>query len=79
MADFCKQCSIEIFGEPGIDLAGLITPAEETKGLCVLVLCEGCGPTRVDIEGNCLEYNCMRHGHNAEHRAWIEQKTGRKP
>jgi hypothetical protein len=78
MADFCKQCSIDIFGEPGIDLADLLTPEEAAQGMCVSALCEGCGPTRVDIEGNCLEYDCICKGHSAEHKAWIEAKTGRK-
>jgi hypothetical protein len=78
MADFCKQCSIEVFGEAGQDLAGLLTPEEAAQGMCVSELCEGCGPTRVDIEGNCLEYDCMRHGHGEKHKEWIKATTGRR-
>lgn len=79
MADFCKQCSIVIFGEDFGELANLITPEEEAQGLCALALCEGCGSTRVDIEGNCLEFDCLNKGHSPEHRAWITRKTGRIP
>lgn len=78
MAEFCAQCAVEIFGEDSGDLMGLLSPDEAAKGLCVSVLCEGCGPTRVDIDGNCLEYDCLRHGHSVGHKAWIELKTGRK-
>lgn len=50
MADFCKQHSIEIFGEDTKDLAGLCKPGET-----VINLCEGCGAyIEVDHEGNKL-------------------------
>lgn len=49
MADFCKQCSIEIFGEDTGDLLGLCQ-----EGETVADLCEGCGPTRVDPTGACI-------------------------
>lgn len=77
MADFCKQCSIVIFGEDMKDLSGQVTKEEAEKGYCSLVLCEGCGPTRVDIDGNCLEFDCLQKGHTHDHRLWITAKTGR--
>jgi hypothetical protein len=48
VADFCKQCSIDMFGEDLGDMAGLCKEDE-----VVSVLCEGCGPTCVDSEGSC--------------------------
>lgn len=77
MADFCKQCAIRIFGEDNGDMADLLTEDEAAQGLCVSVLCEGCGPIRVDREGNCLEFDCMRKGHSDSHRQWVTEKTGR--
>lgn len=60
MADFCQQCSIELFGEDCGDLANL-GPAEKLgprEGW--LVLCEGCGPIVVTPEGACM--SCDKHG-----------------
>ena len=61
MADFCKQCSIEIFGEDSKDLANL---RKETllEGYGLLVLCEGCGFTMVDNDGKCILVKCPKHG-----------------
>lgn len=49
MADFCKQCSQEMFGQDSEDLKGLCKRNE-----VVPALCEGCGSTMVDSEGTCL-------------------------
>ena len=46
MADFCKECSTQMFGEDMGDLAGLCEP--EYK---VVVICEGCGFITVDHLG----------------------------
>lgn len=79
MAEFCKQCTQSVFGgDLASDFQNIISPEEEQQGICVMVLCEGCGPTRVDREGNCLEYDCCEAGHGDEHRAWIFDKTGRE-
>lgn len=43
MADFCRDCSISIFGDDSRDLADI--------GDNVGVLCECCGPIQVDING----------------------------
>ena len=45
MADFCKQCSEELFNRDSGDLAGLCN-----KGM-IDVICEGCGPIYVDSTG----------------------------
>ena len=46
MADFCKECSEELFGEDFGDLAKIALPDGEAY-----VLCEGCGYIVVDREG----------------------------
>ena len=64
MADFCKQCSIELFGVDSGDLKGLghpITPLAFGEGYPAL--CEGCGATLVNVEGECVNPDCMKeHG-----------------
>lgn len=63
MADFCKQCAIDTFGEDSGDLAGLTPKEEEVYGYFCIVLCEGCGPIQVDSEGNCISPDCYeKHG-----------------
>ena len=48
MADFCKACSIEVWGEDGGDLTGLTTPDQQAAGLYREALCETCGFTIVN-------------------------------
>lgn len=59
MADFCKQCSVEIFGKDFKELAGITTPAHWADGKAVVVICEGCGPIQVDPDGNCISQDCI--------------------
>lgn len=61
MADFCKQCSIEIFGEDFGDLEGITTPEQQAEGKFCVVLCEGCGAIQVDVEGACISDCIERH------------------
>lgn len=63
MADFCKQCSIEIWGEDLGDLAGISLKRDTDKEMYYLALCEGCGPIQVDHEGICVSKNCLQE-HN---------------
>ena len=67
MADFCKQCSIDMFGEDMRDLAGVgdceLTQEELDDGMGFNVLCEGCCNAFVDNDGKCRATNCLkRHG-----------------
>jgi hypothetical protein len=63
MADFCKQCSIKIFGEDSKDLAGLSLPEDTKNGLFPIALCEGCGAIQIDHEGTCISTDCLaKHG-----------------
>ena len=63
MADFCKQCSFDIFGEDTGDLAGLLSQEDDEAGYKAVVLCEGCGPIQVNNAGECLSADCLeQHG-----------------
>ena len=64
MADFCKQCSIELFGEDYGDFKPH-NPAPLKPGYGWPVLCEGCGPTLVNNEGECIAKDCELHGEEA--------------
>jgi hypothetical protein len=66
MADFCKQCSIETFGEDCGDLAGITTPHDREQELYALVLCEGCGAIQVDEEGRCISVDCLENHNSAK-------------
>lgn len=62
MAEFCAQCSDELFSMPS-DFKGLSTVEDTENNLFPIVLCEDCGPIQVDHEGNCISYDCgKRHG-----------------
>ena len=54
MADFCRQCSIEMFDEDFRDLEGLSDRE--------VALCEGCGLTVVDCNGSCMGACTKGHG-----------------
>ena len=62
MADFCKQCSVEVFGMDTGDLKGLLTKEESDAGMVVCVICEGCGYVEVNHEGACVATYCAEHG-----------------
>lgn len=51
MADFCKECSIEMFGKDFRELAGITTEDDEKNNLYATVICEGCGYIQVDKDG----------------------------
>lgn len=56
MADYCKQCSEEIFGHDFEDHANITHRADTEAGQYATVICEGCGPTQVDHEGGCIHH-----------------------
>ena len=63
MADFCRDCSIELFGEDFKDLANLLPAEKYTADTGASALCEGCGGfISVDIDGVCRATSCLKHG-----------------
>lgn len=63
MADFCKQCSIEVFACDFGDMEGISKPEDTAAGKFAVVLCEGCGPCQVDHTGTCVSVDCAeKHG-----------------
>lgn len=77
MADFCKKCTEDLFGEEAgknNDMAGLTSHESWDKGLAASALCESCGPIQVDPHGNCAS-NCSlgdMPGHNVAWKAAAE-------
>ncbi len=67
MADFCKQCSLELFNEDFKDLANLGGGKYLPPGSGWQALCEGCGMTMVDGEGVCMYKFCPKHGEGDAH------------
>lgn len=58
MADFCKHCSIKLFGEDSKDLSDLGPERGTLKdGYGWGALCESCGPILVDDDGVCITHN----------------------
>lgn len=62
MADFCKQCSIDMFGKDFNDLAGITTDEDIRQQIAAYVICEGCGPVFVNPDGSCMG-DCLE-GHS---------------
>ena len=63
MADFCKQCSEDMFGPGHNDFEWAkdhLTEAQERNGYGISALCEGCGFTMVNRAGECIT-DCMLH------------------
>lgn len=58
VARFCRQCSIDLFGEDYRELAGIISKEQWKRGEVASVLCEGCGSIQVDPDGNCISPDC---------------------
>jgi hypothetical protein len=69
MADFCKQCSVDMFGED----FGEFRRESDDENLAWLVLCEGCGPVQVNRRGECISGDCLVSGHAVPHK-WKESE-----
>jgi hypothetical protein len=62
MADFCKQCSEEIFGEDFGDFVFDADGPQPSENYRCHVLCEGCGfNCLVDRDGRCWSETCLKH------------------
>lgn len=62
MADFCAQCSVEMFGADEGDLKDLGDASTLEPGHGWAVICEGCGFIVVDNAGKCIASYCEKHG-----------------
>lgn len=67
MADFCRQCTKDLFGVDQSDFDGVIEQrvaehGDFPAGQGMEVLCEGCGMTLVDQQGRCVSRACELHG-----------------
>lgn len=71
MADFCKQCSIDMFGHDYGDLAGVTTEEAWQGKMACTVICEGCGPIQVDPQGNCVSPDCECKGKPGHNLPWV--------
>lgn len=68
MSSFCKQCSLDVFGEDFGDMANISTQSDTKAGLYASVLCEDCGYIQVDHEGNCVTHDKKpQHGYTGKH------------
>ena len=59
MADWCKQCSDEMFGEEHPFYQTYDKPAP--PGRAYMILCEGCGIITVNQQGECNDPSCTLH------------------
>lgn len=72
MADFCKQCSEQLFGQDFGDFKNLSPQDCLTADSFAVVLCEGCGTTQVDNSGRCIHHENEHHAEELE--KWTEAK-----
>lgn len=72
MADFCKACSIAMFGEDYKELAGITSPEFWQEGTAAFAICEGCGCIQVDPEGNCVSKDCLCKGKEGHGLPWVK-------
>jgi len=73
MADFCTDCSKEMFGEDTEDHKGLTTDMDTAKGLYVTVICESCGIIQVDHHGTCVSHD---HRWIDGKHSWVDKPHG---
>ena len=62
MADFCKACSVELFGDDRGQLKGVTSPEDWNQGRAGITICEGCGVIYVDPSGTCVSSDCLKKG-----------------
>lgn len=77
MADFCRQCAIELFEFDSGDLRGLHKTLDLSVGHGFGVICEGCGYTNVDHMGQCVSDFCLcsenpKHKADRKFHTWAE-------
>ena len=70
MADFCKACSIDVFGEDFGNLAGITKQEYWEANTANLALCEDCGYIQIDPDGNCVSTDCLNKGKPGHGLPW---------
>jgi len=76
MAEFCRQCSVSMFGEPYADFEGISTEADTQNKLYPIVLCESCGPCQVYHTGKCVSIDCFeKHGMKTDETSNVPTAT----
>jgi hypothetical protein len=75
VADFCKACGEQLFGEDFKELAGLTKQEDWLQGLAAFALCEGCGPIQVDPHGNCVSDDCILKGRPGHGLPWLKPEV----
>jgi len=58
MGDYCKSCSIKLWGKDHKELAGISTKADTDKGMFAPEICENCGHILVNHLGECVTLEC---------------------
>ena len=79
MADFCQECSLDLFGEDFQDMYGLTSLQAFTEGKAASVLCEGCGWIQVDPEGDCLSEDCLKANSENHHERLRQYRATKHP
>lgn len=74
MADFCKQCSLVMFGS---DFRELADP-QLKPGYANGNLCEGCGYIQTNAAGECISSDCLCAGHHVPHK-WLDELQAEEP
>lgn len=64
MADFCRDCSIMMFGKDFKELA--LPEGDKKRGTLKVgegwqALCESCGPILVNDDGVCMDHDEVKH------------------
>ena len=67
MANFCQQCSLDLFGKDFRELRGNREHYDQ---------CETCGYVLVNAEGKCVDPNCRVHGTSTVLYCHIAHESG---
>lgn len=54
MANFCRQCSLDMFDKDYKELANITTKEFWKQRKACVAICEHCGPIQIDPDGNCV-------------------------
>lgn len=75
MSEFCKQCSLDLFGEDYHDFRNLTTTKDDKNCAYAQVLCEGCGVILVNSDGECVSPCLRNHKQGKKQYLYINPTT----